>query len=165
MKQSTFFAGLLIVGGAAIYFFKAPAPPPSVDEFSGVVSLSADGVRYSAESLVGTASEMNAKGISPTDINELIRLFVRKGIPQAEIGRTIEMTLKLSKILDTSAFYTGEKISDALTGGVDDVREFDREINFLSADEYEAMTKLEKSGKSSDAMVLAKNALARKLGV
>jgi hypothetical protein len=159
-----------IVGGVAIAF--APfigamrdmsRESDSLTHFTAKLGLMADGAQYSAERLMRVSEELYDIGASIEDARGLIDLFVGEGFTEGSISRLSKLALDLSKVAGIDASSAGRKIADAFSGNIESVRELDKELKFLTADQLIQLRAMEKSGNAAGAMALATDILTQKI--
>lgn len=135
----------------------------SVRVFSQNLNLSADGARYTAEGLAAAVEEMRAFGVATDDARTMLLQFVRDGISDAEFKPLAQMAKQLSAVSGEGVTETAAKLSKAFSGTVDDVRELDKELNFLTASQLETIRAMAKAGDTAGALSLAQEILRGRL--
>ncbi|TIU88803.1 MAG: hypothetical protein E5W06_00090 [Mesorhizobium sp.] len=135
----------------------------SLDLFNKELALSADGSRYSAQELVKITQQMGEFGIATDKARDLVKQFVKDGIDQKDFAPLAQMAQRLSAITGDDVAEAGKKLSAAFSGTVSGVRDLDKELNFLTADQYAQIEAMSKAGNSAGAMSLAQDILAQKL--
>ena len=131
--------------------------------FTAELALSADGARYNAAALVTVAKNARSAGVAFDDAKASISAFMREGVSQQNIAPLLEMAKQLAKVTGQSVPDASKRLAQAFTGNVSDVRELDRELNFLTATQYEQIRAMEAAGNSSGALATAQDALRAKL--
>lgn len=127
-------------------------------EFSALLNISADGAQYSVQALTEAAMAMQRYGIAADESRELVRKFVRAGLPEVEMTKYAKVAKQLADLMKISTPEAMEKFLS-----VDGIRELDKELNFLTASQNSAMLAMERTGDVSGALTLAQDALAEKL--
>ncbi|RWP69571.1 phage tail length tape measure family protein [Mesorhizobium sp.] len=135
----------------------------SVQIFSRELALSADGSRYSAEQLANATQRMGEFGVATDAARTLIKQFVKDGISQEDFEPLARLAKQLDAITGEGVGEAGKRLSTAFSGSVDDVRELDKELNFLTASQLETIRAMEKAGDTTGALGFAQDALAAKL--
>lgn len=127
-------------------------------QFSADLALSADGARYNAEELTKAAVAMREFDISTKDARDTTRQFAKSGVPVAEMQRLAEMAKRIADLQGTSVPEAAGKLLS-----VEGIRELDRELNFLTASQYESLTAMERSGDVVGALAQGQGVLAQQL--
>ncbi|MER9524083.1 phage tail length tape measure family protein [Mesorhizobium sp. M0292] len=146
---------------AAVLRMKSAAD--SLEIFNKELSLSADGSRYSAQELVKITDQMDAFGISTSKARTLVKQFISDGVDQKNFAPLAQMAQRLSDITGDSVVDAGKQLSTAFSGGVDSVRDLDKELNFLTAAQYAQIEAMAKAGNTAGALALSQDILAAKL--
>ncbi len=144
-------------------FIRVRTEAKSLEFFTSQLALMADGGRYSAESLAANAREMQKFGIAIEDARKISLAFIKEGISGDEMLPLAEMAKQLSDVAGIDAGDAAAKLSKALTGNIGDVRELDKELKFLTADQLANITAMEASGHKVEALGEAQRILAGKL--
>lgn len=135
----------------------------SVREFSHELALSADGARYNAEAMAKAVEQIEDFGIAADKARDLVKQFFHEGFDQKDFAPLAKLAKELSDVTGESIADAGKRLSKAFSGTVEDVRDLDKELNFLTADQLDSLRATEKAGKSADALSLAQEILAGKL--
>jgi hypothetical protein len=135
----------------------------SIAIFSRELALSADGSLYSAASLAKTATELDKAVGNIADARKLVSTLAKEGISESSMIEIVKMAKQLAVVTGTDIPVAAEKIAKAFTGNVDSVRELDRELNFLTADQLEHIKTLEASGNKTEALSAAQDILQERL--
>ncbi|MER8924344.1 phage tail length tape measure family protein [Mesorhizobium sp. M0859] len=135
----------------------------SIQIFSRELALSADGSRYSAEELANATQRMGEFGIATDAARTIIKQFVKDGISQKDFEPLAKLAKQLDDITGEGVGEAGKRLSTAFSGTVEDVRDLDKELNFLTASQLETIRAMEKAGDTTGAMSFAQAALAGKL--
>lgn len=144
-------------------FSRAQTEAKSLEFFTSQLALMADGGRYSAESLAANAREMQKFGIAIEDARKISLAFIKEGLSGDEMLPLAEMAKQLSDVAGIDAGDAAAKLSKALTGNIGDVRELDKELKFLTADQLANIMAMEASGRKVEALGEAQRILAGKL--
>lgn len=131
--------------------------------FNRELALSADGGRYSAESLADAAAEMRKMGIAAQDARQLVMGFVSAEIGRGQFSDLARMAKDLAEVTGEDVPTAAERMVSAFKGGAEGVRELDRDLNFLTATQLQQIRTMEKAGDVTGAMELAQEALQSKL--
>ena len=135
---SPFIAALVEVGSKS----------RALTEFSNRLSVMADGARYSAEAL--------------TDITrnfEELRPLLEAGFGQDQLRGFFDLAKVLSRANGESITENVKTLAEAFSGGVDGVRELDKSLQFLTAEQYANIRAMEASGDKTGALEAAQKAL------
>lgn len=111
----------------------------SLDQFTQQLALSADGARYNAETFTQMAEVLRDLGVSIEDARASISTLFRAGVAQEDFQKVILHARTLASITGDDLPTAVEKMAAAYAGGVEEVRELDEELNFLTASQLEAM--------------------------
>ena len=144
-------------------FIRVRTEAKSLEFFTSQLALMADGGRYSAESLAANAREMQKFGIAIEDARKISLAFIKEGLSGDEMLPLAEMAKQLSDVAGIDAGDAAAKLSKALTGNIGDVRELDKELKFLTADQLANIMAMEASGRKVEALGEAQRILAGKL--
>ncbi|MGX7874461.1 phage tail length tape measure family protein [Mesorhizobium sp. ORM6] len=135
----------------------------SLDIFNKELALSADGSRYSAQELVKITDQMGEFGIATDKARSLVKQFIHDGVDQKDFAPLAQMAERLSAITGEGVVDAGKRLSTAFSGTIDNVRDLDKELNFLTADQYAQIEAMAKAGNTANALALAQDILAGKL--
>lgn len=135
----------------------------SVEYFNQRLAVSADGYRYTAEGLTDITAKIKEMGVSVDDARTLVAGFAAEGISADKFRGLAELATNLDRITGEGVVEAGKRVSEALTGSVDDVRALDQELNFLTATQYEQIRAMEDAGDKAGAMSLAQQVLRQQL--
>lgn len=135
----------------------------SLKIFRQELALSADGARYNAEYLGKAVQQMDDFGIATDKARDIVRQFIRDGIAEKDIVPLAKMAKQLDAITGEGVGEAAKRLSTAFGGTMEDVRELDKELNFLSASQYASIAAMAKAGDSAGAISAAQEALAAKL--
>lgn len=90
-------------------------------EFSTLLNINADGAQYSAQALTEAAMAMQRYGIAADESRELVRKFVRAGLPEAEMTKYAKVAKQLADLMNISTpeievtgvniIFFGEKVT------------------------------------------------------
>lgn len=162
------FRSIPVLGALAVAFgapiVRIKALEESVTFFEKKLALSADGARYSAVQLAGMTVELQALGVSMDDAREAAATFVKEGFPQGDIQEMIRLSGQLADVLGKSVPDATEMMSKAFSGGREGIRDLDKELNFLTATQYQNIAALFAAGKETEAYAAAQDALSNRLG-
>lgn len=135
----------------------------SMRYFQAQLSLSADGSRYSARSLTEITESISKLGIATDDARKLVSNFVKEGLDASSFDQYAQMAKQLDSITGEGIGEAGARIATAFSGSVKSVRDLDRELNFLTADQLTSIQAMEDSGDKAGALSTAQGILAEKL--
>lgn len=135
----------------------------SLEIFNKELALSADGSRYSAQELVKITDQMGEFGIATDKARSLVKQFIHDGVDQKDFAPLAQMAERLSAITGEGVVDAGKRLSTAFSGTIGNVRDLDKELNFLTADQYAQIEVMAKAGNTANALALAQDILAGKL--
>lgn len=135
----------------------------SVKLFNTNLALMADGARYSAQGLAEMGAELQRSGVAIEEARLGLLALTKAGVDQTQIKAIAEMARDLSKVSGNKFSEEVERLSKAFTGNAQSIRELDKELQFLTADQLEQIYALERGGKAADAMRVAQDALRSRL--
>lgn len=131
----------------------------SVEYFQKKLSLSADGYRYTTKGLAEVATQIKETGISIDDARSLVSNFAANGIPTGQFSQYAKLAKSIDAVTGKGIAESGKQLSEAFSGNIDSVLELNKELNFLSASQYEQVRAMKASGNEAGAMSLAFDAL------
>ena len=131
--------------------------------FAADLALSADGARYSAAELTKTAVAIRGLGVEMATARDLISTFMREGFQPDQIVGLTQMAKQLAAVTGTDLPDAAAKIATAFSGNAESVRELDRELNFLTADQLAQIRAMEQAGDRAGALSMAQGILKDKL--
>lgn len=123
--------------------------------FTGRLSTSADGARYSAKALGEAAHALDVYGTSLKDAREELTQFVSAGVNPTKLeafGRTAQ---NMADVLGIKVPDAASKMTDSLTKGYEGVKALDDAVGFLTLAEREQIRALFDAGKAAEARTLA----------
>ena len=144
-------------------FGRAAEERATMRAFTADLALSADGARYSAAELTKTAVAIRGLGIEMATARDLIRSFMREGFQPDQIVGLTQMAKQLAEVTGTDLPDAAAKIATAFSGNAESVRELDRELNFLTADQLAQIRAMEQAGDRAGALSMAQGILKDKL--
>lgn len=144
-------------------FGRAAGERATMRAFTADLALSADGARYSAAELTKTAVAIRGLGVEMATARDLISTFMREGFAPEQIVGLTRMAQQLAKVTGTDLPDAAAKIATAFSGNAESVRELDRELNFLTADQLAQIRAMEQAGDRAGALSTAQGILRDKL--
>ncbi len=135
----------------------------SVAQFERQLSISADGALYSASRLGLMAQQLDDLGLSVEDAREAISTMIKSGVVEGQIKNLILASESLANATGESVPEAAKKMAAAFTGGFEGIQELDRELNFLTATQYEQIAAMFDAGDSVGAYTTALGALEGRL--
>ena len=135
---SPFIAALIEVGSKS----------RALTEFTNRLSIMADGANYSAEAL--TKITRNFEELKP---------LLDAGFSQDQLQGFYTLAQTLSRANGESLVDNVKTLAEAFSGGVSGVRELDKSLQFLTAEQYKNIVAMEASGDKTGALVAAQKAL------
>jgi hypothetical protein len=131
-----------------------------IRQFATELIMLADGSRYAADGLAQIVTEARSAGMALSDAQSAVSTFVRAGFDQSQIGRLVEMARRLAQVTGQDVPAAAERLATAFSGGVNEVRELDREMNFLTARQYQFIRAMADSGRETQAVEVAMGILS-----
>ncbi len=110
-------------------------------DFTDRLNSLANGANYSAEAL--SKVTRNFSELAP---------LINAGISQDKIKSFYDLGKSLSRANGEDLATNIGRLGEAFSGGVAGIRSLDKELQFLTADQYENLVAMEKSGKQTEAM-------------
>lgn len=136
----------------------------SVKQFERQLSISADGALYSANRLGLMAQELDDLGISVADAREAISTMIKAGVVEGQIKGLILAAEDLASVTGMTVPDAANKMAAAFTGGFEGIQELDKELNFLTAAQYENIAAMFDAGNETGAYAATLSALEERLG-
>lgn len=121
----------------------------ALEEFDRQLRTMADGANYSAEKLVAITRSF-----------EELAPMIERGFSPDQMKGFHSLAKTLSNANGKSIAENVDDLSRAFGGGVEGVRNLDRELNFLSASQLKQMRAMEDQGDTAGALKIAQDALA-----
>lgn len=150
-------AGPMLLFAAAIIRVRTEAN--SLAYFNSQLALLADGGRFSAQELAKTAREISNLGMAIEDARKITLGFAKSGISNSEMLPLAQMAKDLTNLTGGDLSEAAARLGKAFQGSVKDVRELDKELQFLTADQLKQIYAMEQAGNKSGALALAQDAL------
>jgi len=135
----------------------------SVEQFERQLSLSADGALYSASRLGLMAQQLDDLGMAVDDARTAISTMIKAGVVEGQIKGLVLAAEDLASATGQTVPEAAEKMAAAFTGGFEGIQELDRELNFLTATQYENIAAMFDAGDSAGAYAAALGALEGRL--
>lgn len=135
----------------------------SVAQFERQLAISADGAAYSANRLGLLAQELDDLGISVSDAREAISTMIKAGVVEGQIKGLILVAEDLASVTGQTVPEAAEKMASAFSGGLEGIRELDKELNFLTAAQYENIAAMFDAENSTGAYAATLDALEGRL--
>ncbi len=120
----------------------------ALEEFSSRLLSIADSSRYTAEGLMAISLEWSK--LAP---------FISAGFEQADIGGLVKLSEQIAAITGQSYESVAGNVATAFSGGVAEVRELDKALNFLTGAQYDQILAMDAAGRSAEAVALAQSIL------
>lgn len=152
-------AVLVSVGAAAKNIADEAA---STRQFSASLTLTADSSRYSAEALAATAHELDVFGGSLEDARKEISIFLKAGLDPSMIERFGKTAQNVADVTGEDLPAAAKLMADGFSGGYEQVRKLDDELNFLTAAERDQIKAMFDSGDAAGARTRAFEIFERK---
>jgi ABC-type oligopeptide transport system substrate-binding subunit len=137
------------------------AEPFSASDFSPMVKFSVDGPAHDPAFLSKMANILVKYGATEDDAYATIKTLLP--FDPADMSNLVLASGLLSAMDRTSTRTASRRVAKAFSGDVDGVRALDDELNFLTADQYTEMKKLEDAGAIQGAKRLALGLLVKRL--
>jgi len=156
------FIGIVCVWWTA--FDKAPISPGYksathlVDNqrIAAALKLSVDGSRYKPSNLEGAVAWLIERGVPTERAHDVVINLMMDGIATDEISLFARMAFRLDRINGLGVGYSAFKLANAFNGPAEDIRELDKELNFLTSVQF---------GQMLDAISEGDFPVARKIGL
>lgn len=134
----------------------------SVREFTGLLTLNAEGARYNAEALADTAHRLDVFGGSLEDAKAGLKTFMEAGIAPEKLesfGRTAQ---NLADVLGKEVPQAAQMLSEGFSGGYEQIAKLDDATHFLTVSERENIKAMFDNGDSAKALETAYRLLAER---
>lgn len=135
----------------------------SVAEFEQLLSLSADVAHYNVDELADSVTRLKEAGVDVRDGRAMLKNFVRAGVPQGDMESLALITVQVAAATDRSPRVASQQTAEAFYGGDDALRDLDRQINFLTAEQLREVRRFQSEGKFDAAKNYAREILTAKL--
>ncbi len=135
----------------------------TLKEFTADLALSADGARYSAEEMTKAAMAMRNMGVEMSTARDLVSMFMKEGFDTTQMVTMTTLAKQLAEVTGTELPDAASKIAKAFSGNANSIRELDRELNFLTADQLAQIRAMDQAGNRAGALSLAQGLLKDKL--
>ena len=148
-KSARVFSGIGIVltlFGSAIA--ESVGRTKALEEFTRRLSTMAEGARYSAEQLTKITRNF-----------EELRPLLESGFSQESLKGFYDLAKTLGNANGKSVAENVDALAKAFGGGVEGVRNLDRELNFLTADQLRQIRAMDQQGDTAGALKVAQEAL------
>lgn len=130
-----------------------------LEEFNKTLALNADAARYSVPELAKFAQQLDDAGLSAKDARESINSLINAGIDRDRFDGLIETAQSLSKALGKDMSEAMQLTLKSFDNGIDGVRELDRQLNFLTAQQYSNIQAMVEHGSEAEAVAEAQRIL------
>ncbi len=137
------------------------AEPFSASDFSPMVKFSVDGPAHDPVFLSKMANILVKYGATEDDAYVTIKTLLP--FDPADMSNLVLASSLLSAMDRTSTRAASRRVANAFSGNIDGVRVLDGELNFLTADQYAEIKKLENAGALQGAKRLALDLLVKRL--
>lgn len=137
------------------------AEPFSASDFSPMAKFSVDGPSHDPAFLSKMANILVKYGASEDDAYATIKTLLP--FDPGDMSNLVLATGLLSAMDRTSTRTASRRVANAFSGNVDGVRALDAELNFLTAEQYAEIQKLEDAGAIQGAKRLALSLLVKRL--
>lgn len=132
--------------------------------YQGFLSSMADGGDYNAQGLSDATKAMERYGVASVDATKAVQTFVREGINSSRLADFGKTAKDMADVLGIEVPEAASKLANAFDGSFDSVQKLDKELNFLTAEQYENIKALFEQGRAADAMGVASDALRDRFG-
>lgn len=123
----------------------------SIAGFERQLAISADGALYSANRLGLMAQELDDLGVSVADARTAISTMIKAGVVESQIKGLVLAAEDFASATGQTVPEAAEKMASAFTGGFEGIQELDKELNFLTAAQYEQIAAMFDAGDSAKA--------------
>lgn len=135
----------------------------SLKVFQENLSLLADGGNYDAQVLAQIARRFEDLGVPIKEVRKGILELAKLGVDQGQFDVFGEMADRLAEITGNDFSDEIKRIATAFKGGAESVRDLDKELQFLTADQLANIRSLDAAGKRTEALAVAQEALKSRL--
>lgn len=135
----------------------------SVQFFTQQLALLADSGGYTAEGLAQSSEAIRELGLNTEDARKLVKAFVEDGIRPDRIEEFAGVAADLAEVIGVDVAEAARSLTDGFSGGFDELRELDKELNIFSAAQLEAIRAMYEAGDAAGAQELALDTLQSKL--
>lgn len=125
------------------------AEAQALAEFERQLNSFADGARYTSDALVQITKDF--KQLEP---------FMKAGFEQNQLQGMLNLTNSVASITGDKFEDLAPKIAGAFSGGIGSIRELDKELNFLTASQYEQLLVIEQTRGAEAAAIEGQRLLA-----
>lgn len=122
-----------VLGSAVAALVRVQNTAQSVKEFSAQLTLSADGMRYSAAEIVKIQRALQRLGLDFDEAGDALRKFIAVGVSQSQLQDFVVTADKLAKIMQTELKPTVEELAAAFSGNIEALEKLDKKYNVFSA--------------------------------
>lgn len=122
-----------------------------------------DGSNYSAKNLTDIITGLDDLGVKAEDARAAVLSLVKQRLTEFEIKGVSETARRLSEFTGEDFASEVKRVAEAFGGGAEGVRDLDRELQFLTADQLKHIYELQRQGKETEAAAVAQDALNEKL--
>lgn len=151
------FVAALVVGA-----LRAKSLNDTLKELDKTLTLNADGSRYNLEALAQMVDKYDRLGMSVTEARSAVQQFIKAGADAGRIDGLMKLALGYSKATGMKQGDATKAIAEAFGGGVNKVRELDKELNFLTASQYKHIMSLKEAGRETEAVTESQRILQGK---
>jgi hypothetical protein len=157
-------APIAIVGGLlALGAGRALENEAAFRSFNAQLALNVDGLKYNAQTLAETSSELTHYGLSAEDARKGLSTFIKDGVDPARLKDFSIAAENLSEVLGGDVKSAQESVSNAFTSGYDAVAKLDGELNFLTVSQRDHIQAMFAAGHASEAQAEAFAIFARQV--
>lgn len=114
--------------------------------FTSLQAASADGSRYQAQALVDAQNGIKGYGTSFDEAGNAVARFMKDGVKPDQLVAFGKAARNVSDVFGTEFAQNAEAVSQAFTRGYKSVKEYDDQLNFLTASERDRIKALFESG-------------------
>lgn len=130
----------------------------------GTLSSMADGGDYNAKGLTDAAKAMRAYGVASADATKSVQTFVRAGLSGDRLASFGKTAKDMADVLGIEVPEAARKLADGFDGSFDSIQKLDKELNFLTAEQYKNIQAMFDQGNATGALALAADALRDRFG-
>lgn len=158
----TVSVGGAFVAALALGAVRAKTLNDTLKELDKTLTLNADGSRYSLNALAQMVDKYDRLGMSVKEARSAVQQFIKAGVDASRIDGLMKLALGYSKATGMKQGDATKAIAEAFGGGIENVRELDKELNFLTALQYKHIMALKEAGRETDAVAEAQQILQSK---
>ncbi len=128
-----------VLGTAVAALVRTANTAQSVREFTGLLTLSADGMRYTADEIVKIQRRLQTLGVGFDEAGEALRKFIAVGVSQSQLQDFVITADKLAKITQKDLKTAVDELATAFSGNFEAIEKLDKQYNIFTASQLAAI--------------------------